>query len=392
MWTFENPPLAYLKEEYGFEPDQEWLDALRMASLRFGGGCSASFVSPKGLIMTNHHCVRGNIAEVSPPEADWVKNGFYATSLEDEVAIPGLTVQQLVSMRDITADVDGGVTDEDDDSTITAKREANQERLLAEARDANPGLDPQIVSLHQGAQFQLYLYKVYSDVRLVCSPHLQVAHFGGDPDNFTYPRYSLDYSFCRAYENGEPADTSGHYFRWSDTGPVKDELTFVTGNPGTTDRLKTLAQMEYMRDAFYPIVRQLIDNRLEIMRELAAQSDEMEQQLRTQILSYENGQKAYGGYHGALIDAGLMAEKAEDEAEFKARVHADPELQAKFGEVWKDLATLSAMKTGFEAPSRFHTSPEIRSWHAPSRWSARWRRQVRSATSKSSGRWAPARR
>ncbi len=356
MWTFENPPLAYLKDEYGFEPSAEWLDALRLASLRFGNGCSASFVSPKGLIMTNHHCVRGQIAQVSPPDADWVKNGFYSTRLTDEVKVPGLTVQQLVSMRDVTEAMNEGIGDGDDEAKIAAQQALNQESILAKAKADHGDLTPQIVKLHQGAVFQLYLYKVYDDVRLVCAPHLQTAHFGGDFDNFTYPRYSIDFSFCRAYENDQPADTSKHYFRWSTTGPIENELVFVTGNPGSTDRLKTVAQMEFMRDTSYPIVRQLIDNRLAIMRELASTSPELEQQLRTNILMFENAQKAYRGYHGGLLDEELMARKKAAEAEFKRRVQADESLRAQFGDAWSRLEEVAALKSSFEARRRFHNT------------------------------------
>ena len=356
MWTFENPPLGYLKEEYGFEPSQEWLDALRLASLRYANGCSASFVSPKGLIMTNHHCVRGHIAEASPKGQDWVKDGFYATSMEDETKLGGVTVQQLVAMGDITKEMNVGVGEDDDEGAAVAKRRANEAKILTGAREKHPGTTPQIVKLHQGAVYQLYIYKVYDDIRLVCAPHLQTAHFGGDPDNFTYPRYSIDFSFVRAYENDEPVDTSAHYFRWSTTGAKKDELVFVTGNPGTTDRLKTKAEMVFMRDAFYPIVRELIDNRLDIMRGLAKESSEQEQKLRTDILMFENAQKAYKGYHDGLLNAELMAQKTAAEAEFLGRINAKPELREKFGDVWSELQELSTLKTAFETRRRFHST------------------------------------
>jgi len=355
MWTFENPPLAYLKEEYGFDASQDWLDALRLASLRYANGCSASFVSPKGLIMTNHHCVRGHVAEASPEGQDWVKTGFYASSMADEAKLNGVTVQQLVGMEDITAAMNAGVTDQDDTETAEQKRSANEAKILG-AREDKPGTSAQIVKLHQGARYQLYTYRIFDDVRLVCAPHLQSAHFGGDPDNFTYPRYSIDFAFVRAYENDEPVDTSAHYFRWSTTGAAKDELVIVTGNPGSTDRLKTKAEMVFMRDAFYPIVRELIDNRLAIMRGLAKQSAELEQAMRTNILSLENAQKAYKGYHEGLLNPELMAQKTAAEAEFRERVDSNPELQAKFGDAWGRLEELAAVKTRFEPRRRFHST------------------------------------
>jgi hypothetical protein len=354
MWTFENPPLAYLEEEYGFKPTSAWLDALRLASLRFGNGCSASFVSPKGLILTNHHCARDDIARVSPKDADWVTNGFYATGLADEVELPGLTVQQLVAMENVTEAMNAGISDGDDDAAASQKRAANEKAIVERARTSHPGLSPKIVSLHQGAVFQLYLYKVYSDIRLVCSPHLQTAHFGGDPDNFTYPRYCLDFTFCRAYEDGKPADTRENYFRWS-RGAMENELVFVTGNPGSTDRLKTMAELVFLRDAYYPIVRELIDNHLAIMRELAKESPEQEQDLRTSVLMFENAQKAYTGYHEGLLDPRLMERKAKAEADFKARVQSDPENAARYGKVWQELEDLAVLRTGFEARRRFQT-------------------------------------
>ena len=231
MWLTEEPPLAYLQEEYGFAPDAAWFEHLRLASIRFGSGCSSSFVSPQGLIMTNHHCVRGQIAEVQG-ENDWVADGFYARALEDEVKIPGLTVQQVVDIRDVTDAVNAGVADSDDDATRTEKRAANMGRIVAEA--TAPGMQPQVVTLFQGARFHLYTYKIWDDIRLVCAPHLQTAHFGGDYDNFTFPRWCLDFSFVRAYVDGKPADTSSHYFRWSTAGVREGELVFVTGNPGTS--------------------------------------------------------------------------------------------------------------------------------------------------------------
>ncbi len=354
MWTFENPPLAYLQKEYGFAPTQEWLDMLRLASLRFGRGCSASFVSPKGLIMTNHHCARDMIAQVSPKGSDWVKDGFVAADYSDEVPIPGLTVQQLMSMQDVTERMNAGIADGDDAATIERKRATNEKAIADEARKSNPGLEPQVVRLHQGAVFQLYLYRVYSDVRLVVAPHLQAAHFGGDPDNFTYPRYSIDFAFCRAYLDGKPADTSRNYFKWSSTGPQEGEVLFVTGNPGSTGRLLTKAQMEYLRDAAYPMQLGMIDDRVRILSELGAQGPELEAQVRTPLLSLQNAQKAFRGYLNGLLDPKLMAQKESAEKSFRERVDADPALKARFGDVFDALADLAKRKSAAEATQRFH--------------------------------------
>jgi hypothetical protein len=352
MWTFENPPLAYLEKEYDFRPDGKWLDAMRLASLRFGNGCSASFVSSKGLVMTNHHCVRDYIAQVQK-EHDWVRDGFTATGYEQEVPIPRLTVQQLIGTADVTARVNEGIQEGDDAGAIDAKRAANSSKLLEAAK--LPGHRSQVVKLHQGAAFLLYTYRIFDDVRLVCAPHLQTAHFGGDPDNFTYPRYAIDFAFCRAYEDGKPADTSKHYFKWSKSGPSEGELVFVTGNPGSTGRLLTHAQMEYLRDANYPLLREQIDNRVRILHELSAKDAESEKLLKTPLLGLENAQKAYMGYHAGLLDTKLMAKKAAFEEVFRNKVKADPKLQAKYGRSWDELERISKRKAALEAKVRFYT-------------------------------------
>lgn len=352
MWTFERPPLAYLEREYGVRPDEAWWNRMRLASLRFGRGCSASFVSPQGLILTNHHCARDAMAQVQG-ERDWVRDGFVAAELADEVKLPGLTVQQLVAMRDVTADVSAGVLPTMDAEAAEQKREANRQRLLAEARKAQPQLEPQLVKLFQGGVWQLYQYRVFDDVRLVMAPHLQISHFGGDPDNFVYPRYALDFTFCRAYVDGKPANTADTHFVWSD-GPRDGELVFLTGNPGGTQRLLTQSQLEYQREARYPRVRTLIDHRLDVLRRFAASEPAIEKRLRTSILSLENGQKLYRGEHGALLDPAFQAKKRAAEDAFRKRAEA-----AGHGAelvVWDDLARVSQQKQGLEEALHLQTA------------------------------------
>jgi hypothetical protein len=351
MWTFERPPLAYLEREYGFRADEAWWNRMRLASLRFGRGCSASFVSPRGLILTNHHCARDAIAKAQGVH-DWVRDGFVARDLADEVRLPGLTVQQLVRTTDVTALVVAGVRADMDSEAKEAVREANRDRVLAEARQRSPELVPQVVKLFQGAVWQLYEYRVYDDVRLVMAPHLQVAHFGGDPDNFVYPRYAIDFAFCRAYVDGAPADTTATHFEWGD-GPDQGELVFLTGNPGGTQRLLTQAQLGYQRDVRYPRVREMIDRRLALLRSFA-QDPEREKELRTTILGLENAQKLYRGEHEALRDVAFQRRKAEAEAAFQKRAAA-----AGHGEalsVWRDLERLMVAKSALDAPLAFHSA------------------------------------
>jgi hypothetical protein len=363
MWTFETPPRDYLRKTYDFEAPDTWLNALRLASLRFGDGCSASFVSPRGLIMTNHHCVRDKIAEIAPPDNDWVEDGFFAPSLQDEPKIEGLTVQQLVAMHDVTERMREGIAEGDDPAAVRAARERNEKAILEQAEQEHAGLQAQVVMLHQGAVYRLYLYKVYDDVRLVVAPHLQAAHFGGDPDNFTFPRYCNDFAFCRAWDGDKPADTSAHHFRWKEGGAKDGELVFVTGNPGSTGRLLTHAQMQSLRDAEYPLTLDTIGGQLSVLRRFAERAPMLERLLRPDILNLENSVKAITGYYRGLLDDALMARKRQAETAFRARVAADPQLQAKFGHVWDELAQVAAAKTALEVRLQLQSpgySPELR--------------------------------
>src|SRR5262245_7539812 len=327
LWTFENPPLAYLKQEYGFAPDQKWLDSLRLSALRLGERdnpwCSASFVSPQGLIMTNHHCVRDAVAKLGTDtdKPALVDDGFAATALGDEVKLDGLTVQQLVKQTDITAQVDEGIGKDDDAATIAQKREANIAKIKAAADAAEPELMHQVVALYQGAVQQLYTYKVWDDIRLVMAVNLQTAHFGGDPDNFTYPRWSIDFAFVRAYADGAPADTSAHYFKWRAHGAQDGELVFVPGNPGSTNRLFTTAQLEYQRDVEYPLILEQLRNGMAILRPFADDNPG----LHTTLLGWENSYKAFFGIQRGLQDGSLMQQKRDAEQRFQAAVHKDPQ-------------------------------------------------------------------
>ena len=352
MWTFERPPLAYLEREYGLRPDEAWWNRMRLASLRFGRGCSASFVSPRGLILTNHHCARGAIA-AAQGDNDWVRDGFVARDLQNEVPLKGLTVQQLVHMSDVTGRVEAGVVAGMSADEAEQQRRSNRAAIVEAARSADPELEPQVVKLFQGAVWQLYQYRIFSDVRLVMAPHLQIAHFGGDPDNFVYPRYAVDFAFCRAYVDDKPADTSEHYFSWGD-GPKVGEVVFLTGNPGGTQRLLTQAQLAYQREARYPRVRELIDNRLHILRSFSERDAAMEKRLRTTILGLENAQKLYRGEHGALLDPAMMARKARAEEAFRQRAQQNG--HAHELSVWSELEELMTDKAALEGPRNFHSA------------------------------------
>jgi hypothetical protein len=350
MWTFDAPPLEYWRTRYGFEPDQAWLDHVRLSAVRLPG-CSASFVSPDGLVMTNHHCVRGCIAAVSPAETDFLETGFVASGRDQELVCPNTYVDQLVAIEDVTSRVRGRVTASTPAQQV-AQRDASMEEIRV-ACEAATGHRCQVVAFYNGGMYALYTYRRYGDLRLVMAPELDAAHFGGDPDNFTYPRYSLDVAFLRAYEDGRPVRPT-HHLTWSAAGAAEDELVFIVGNPGSTGRLLTLAQMEYLRDLTYPAQLRAIGTRLATLRELAAASPDAARRYQNAILGAENTQKAVGGYLAGLLDPDIMARKASFELDFRARVEADPVLAGRYGSVWSDMADAQVELATFEPQARYY--------------------------------------
>jgi hypothetical protein len=327
MWTFEHAPLGWFQQAYDWQPAQQWLDHARLSSLRLGSGrgwfCSASFVSPYGLIMTNHHCSRDFIAQVQG-DNDWQTDGFYAGAYENEVKIPGARVAQLIEQRDVT----------------TAMREQGRDAVIAAARERQPELSHEIISLYQGGNFQLYSFKIWDDLRLVCAPHGQSAHFGGDPDNFCFPRWGLDFSFLRAYENGRPADTRDFCFTWKTAGAGDGEPVFVTGNPGSTGRLQTMAQCATARDNVLPRAVDRYQRQVaELAAELAKEGADRKSVL-PRLLGAENGRKAVQGYLDGLRNPRIMAIKQKAEDELSAAIAKDADLQQKYGGIWDRIAAI----------------------------------------------------
>jgi Peptidase S46 len=336
MWTFEYPPIQYFEEEYGFTPDQEWFDDVRMAALKFATYCSASFVSEDGLIMTNHHCARSNVTKVTEEGEDLHKDGFIAYTLEDERLVPGLFVDQLVYFEDVTDEIlDAMEEGKTEDEKLAVKSRMLEEIETRVAEET--GLEVSITPLYEGGRYSLYGYKRYNDIRIVFAPEAQMGSFGGDPDNFTYPRYSLDFSFFRAYdENGEPVKTE-HFYKWSENGAEVDEPVFVVGNPGTTNRLKTVSQLEYFRDVSYPRTLELINGLIETYKSLLENDPERELELRDRLLNFLNSKKAYSGMLKGLRDPVLMQRKRDFEKNFKAAVQSDPELNEQYGDLWAKI-------------------------------------------------------
>jgi hypothetical protein len=351
MWTFDAPPLDHWERTYGFRPTEEWLDHVRLASVRLSN-CSSSFVSENGLVMTNHHCARRCITAVSPPDTNYQETGFVARTTDDEKPCPGFYVDQLQSIEDVTARIRVSISARDPVRQAEERSEA-VEALEDECGEATE-LICQVVSFYQGGMYSLYRYRRFSDVRLVMAPELQAAFFGGDPDNFTYPRYDLDLTLFRVWEDGAPKQTD-HYFTWSAAGAPEGALVFVTGNPGSTGRLLTMAQMEYLRDIQYPAQLRGIERQLDILREVVAQGGEAEsRRYQNQIFGLENAHKAISGYLTGLRDPEKMARKEAFERDFRGRIEGDPALRVKYGDAWSAIAAAERERASFATKARWY--------------------------------------
>lgn len=336
MWTFENPPIKYFQEEYGFTPSEQWLEKMQKSALKFGGGCSASFISEDGLIMTNHHCVRGILPSVQLVNENILKDGFYAKELKDERRVPNLKVEQLLFIKDITDDIHKSMSGGKSDSEKIELREKKIDEIKTKYSADYPDLIFKVTSLYNGGKYSLYGYKVYDDIRLVFVPELFVAKLGGDYDNFTYPRYGLDCAFLRAYENDKPVKTN-FYFKWNLDGIVEDQPVFVVGNPGSTDRINTMAQIEFERDVRYPMMVKMLKDLYKIYEELVNDSNAEDFRLIARLYSIGNALKVYEGTYKGLLDPYLVARKKDFEKQFRFAVMNNPELNKKYGHIWDEL-------------------------------------------------------
>jgi hypothetical protein len=336
MWTFDNPPLKQLKQRYGFEPTREWLDHLRLSSVRFNDGGSGSFVSPRGLVLTNHHVALTQLEKVSSPANDYVKDGFYARTEAEELKCPDLEVNVLVAMEDVTPRVRSAVKPGMTDEAALKARKAEMAKIEKESLERT-GLRSDVIPLYQGGEYWLYQYKKYTDMRLVFAPEQQTAFFGGDPDNFTYPRHDIDFALFRVYENGRPVE-SRHYLKWNAKGAGDGELVFVSGHPGSTSRLETMTQIETERDYDLPLLLQILNRRVETARHYAAQGPEQARQAARIIFFTENSLKAFNGQAQGLADKTLVAKMQNDEASFRALVASKPEWEKAYGGAWDAIA------------------------------------------------------
>ena len=329
MWLFNKPPVRQVKEAHGFEITPEWLEHLQKSSVRFGNGGSGSFVSAQGLILTNHHVGAGMIEKLSTPERNLVKSGFYAKEAGEELKCPDLELNVLMSIEDVTARVNGAVPAGQSPEDAAAARRAVIAAIEKESLDAT-GLRSDVVTLFQGGAYHLYRYHRYTDVRLVFAPDSQAAAFGGDPDNFEFPRYCLDFAFFRAYENGEPAKTP-HFLKWKAAGAAEGELVFTSGHPGRTNRSVTLAQLQAIRDDGFPHRLEQIFRNEAMLRAWSDRDRENARRAKGSIIGTQNGRKAIQARLNGLLDPELMKAKAEREAELRAAFLAN--------DAWKGAAT-----------------------------------------------------
>lgn len=350
MWTFEYPPTEYFRSTYGIAADQAWFDQARLGALRIPG-CSASFVSASGLLATNHHCARDHVTAVQRTGESLLDNGFYAANLADERAIEDFTADQLVEIIDISDQVDAalqGVANADRRSeTREQTLDSIQESLLAERGGEDAGWHVETISLYQGGRYSAYIFRRYTDVRLVMAPELQLGYFGGDPDNFTYPRYSLDFSFLRVYgDDGTPLDTSDNHFRWATEGVTDGDAVFVIGNPGSTTRIQTVAQLVFRRDVSDRALLEFINSRIDALQRFYDENPEVGEalDLRNDLFSLLNSQKSYRGVISGLHDPSILARKQAFEREFREALASDAALESEYGDLIDRMAEIQEQK------------------------------------------------
>ena len=348
FWPYNNIPKAAIKAKYKFDVTDQWLNHLQLATVRFGGG-TGSIVSPQGLVLTNHHIGLGTLQRLSTPEKDFVKDGFYAPTTSDELKVPGMTLSVLQSIEDVTAKLNAAVAPAITPQDIAAARQKAIDALVGEPQT---GVSKQVVALYAGAVYNLYTYKVFTDVRLVFGVEYQTGFYGGDPDNFTYPRYNLDVSMFRLYENDRPAQTP-NFLRWSPSGTKDGELVFTTGHPGSTQRLNTVAHIKYRRDMALPFSIASNEMREAAIQKWAAQSAENARQTKSEIFGVQNSLKSQRGQLKGLQDAALMARKEAAESRLRAELAKSPDRQRELGDAWDSIERSLTVARELDAQRNF---------------------------------------
>jgi len=342
MWTFDFPPIDYFQDTYDFNPTDEWFTHARLASLRLPN-CSASFVSGDGLVMTNHHCVLGALENIQLEGEQILDYGFTALSLDEERKVDNWHLDQLVLIEDVTDEIvaafESGETDEE-------RVQLRQQKIgeIESNCSEETELRCNVVNFYNGGRYALYGYKRYTDVRMVYAPETAIGFFGGDPDNFTYPRYNLDVSFLRVYDDeGNPYQPE-YYFNWSHGGAGEGDAVFVTGNPGRTSRLHTVSQLLFNRDIQYPFIMNLLDTMVDIYSEHVRNYPEKRSDYETQLFGLENSQKAYRGILGGLNDPDLMGRKVDFEQSFQSMVREHGDIADTYGDVWGEITAIQRDK------------------------------------------------
>jgi len=316
MWLYNEAPKDKIRAKYGFDVTQQWLDHVRLSSVRFNNGGSGSFVSPDGLTFTNHHVGAGCVQQLSTEGRDYIKTGFYAKTEAEEAKCPNLELNQLVGIEDVTEKINAAIKPEMSTAEIGAAQRAAMSQVEKDCTTST-GLRCDVVTFYSGQVYNLYKYKKYTDVRLVFAPEFDIAFFGGDPDNFTYPRYDLDITFFRVYENDKPAHLD-NYLKWSPTGVKDGDLIFVSGHPGNTGRLLTMAQLDFLRDVQYPMALKVYARRIALLQEFSKQSEENARIAKEDLFGLQNSQKAITGYQSGLLDKEIMKEKTSQEVYLRA--------------------------------------------------------------------------
>jgi hypothetical protein len=336
MWLFNNPPVKLLQEKYHFQPTAAWLEHVQKSSVRFDNGGSGSFVSPDGLVMTNHHVGADCLAKMSTKDRNYIETGFEAKANADEPKCADLELNVLMSIEDVTARLAGAVQPGMDSASAEKARRAEINNIEKESRDKT-GLRSDVVTLYNGGQYHLYRYKQYTDVRLVFAPQKSIAFFGGDPDNFEYPRYDLDICFFRVYENNKPVHVD-NYLKWSESGAAEGDLIFVSGHPGRTERGDTFAHILYQRDYAVPGTLNLLRRREVLLDNYSERSAENARRAEDNLFGIKNSRKAYLGILAGLQDPAILEKKRDAEKEFRETVSKDPKLSQSYGDGWDQVA------------------------------------------------------